>query len=76
MKSLQITLYEEQGNYEKAAEYGERALKITEQVFGLDDLNLAGILVLHLLFSYSTPPTFLIMISGSPGSPLHVTEEI
>jgi hypothetical protein len=40
-----LSLYEQQGNLEKAAEYGERALKITEQVFGLDDMNVAGICV-------------------------------
>lgn len=43
--TLQLTLYEQQGNYEKAAEVGERALKITEQEFGLDDINVSRILL-------------------------------
>lgn len=45
---VQLTLYEELGNYEKAAEYGERAMSITEDVFGLDDINVAGIAVCEI----------------------------
>jgi tetratricopeptide (TPR) repeat protein len=40
-----ITLYEQKNNYAKAAEYGEKALKITEEALGPDDLNVASILI-------------------------------
>jgi len=40
-----LSLYEEQGELQKAIDAGERALRITEHEFGLDDLNVAGILL-------------------------------
>lgn len=39
-----LTLYELMERYDEATECGRRALAITEQEFGPDDVNVAGIL--------------------------------